>query len=104
MSCPVLSVYEAPDLLWKTIKCRLIGIKGPSIRERTSQSAGVWLGFSRPEPKAQDELLWSILVRRPSARLSVHTFERLLWNPGPKIFVEPCVKEGLKICKNDRGP
>ena len=40
-----------------------------------------------PEPKAQDELLWSLPVRRPS----VHTFERLLlWNPFCQVSSNLC--------------
>ena len=46
--------------------------------------------FSSPEPKAQDELLWSLPVRDPSIRLSVHIFERLLlWNPWATLHAEP---------------
>ena len=39
--------------------------------------------FSSSEPKAQDDLLWYLAVRRLSVCLSsVHVFERLLlWNP-----------------------
>ena len=43
-------------------------------QERPSESR-----FLAPLSKAQDELLWSLAVRRPaSVRLTVHTFERLL--------------------------
>ena len=41
--------------------------------------------FSSSEPKAQDELLWSLTIRHPSSvvRPSAHTFERLLpWTLG----------------------
>ena len=55
-------------------------------------------------------------IHRPSVRLpvrssvcpSVHTFEQLLlwnfWANSFKRYVEPSVKEGLKICTNGRGP
>ena len=48
---------------------------------------------------------------RPSVRPSVSTFTPLndfsSETPGPNFFnfyVEPCVKGGLKICKNAHGP
>ena len=34
---------------------------------------------------AQDALLWSLPIGRLSVRPSVHTFERLLWNPWAKF-------------------
>ena len=43
--------------------------------------------FSSPEPEAQDELLWSLSVRRFVVCRSVHTFEwLLLWNPWAKFL------------------
>ena len=36
--------------------------------------------ISSPE-LSQDELLWSLFVRRPSVRPSVNIFKRLLWSP-----------------------
>ena len=58
---------------------------------------------SSPEPKAQDELLWSLAVRRPSTPLNDFSSE----TPGPiffKLHVEPSVGEGLKIYTNCHGP
>ena len=45
---------------------------------------------------------------RPSVRPSVHTLNKFSSEiPGPNFFklhVEPCIKEGLKICANGYGP
>ena len=69
--------------------------------------------FSSSEPKAQDELLWSLTVRPsvcPPVRPSVCPFTPLndsSETPGPnffKLYVELCVEEGLKIYKNGHGP
>ena len=64
----------------------------------------VWIFvlFSSPGPKAQDELLRSLPVRRPpSVRLSFHTLNDFSSEtPEPNFFeihVEPSVKGGLKI-------
>ena len=74
-----------------------------------SQYLGFWYIFSSPEPKAQDELLWSLSICRPSVRPSVHLpFEQLLlcnhWASSFKFHVEPCVKGGFKIYTNGYGP
>ena len=57
--------------------------------------------------KAQDELLWSLAVRRPPVcRPPVHTFEHLSVTSGPiffKLYVEPSIKGELKICSNGHG-
>ena len=56
--------------------------------------------FSSPEPKAQDELLWSLSVRHPSDHPSVHTFEHFSSEtPGPnffKLYVEHYGKGGIE--------
>ena len=63
--------------------------------------------FSLSEWKVQDELLWSLYSRRLS---SVRPFTLLggfsSETPGPnfiKLYVEPCIKGGLKIYKNGHG-
>ena len=60
----------------------------------------VFVGFSLSEPKAQDELLCSLIVRP-----SVHTFERLLLlNPWTNfLHVEPFVKGRMKSFTNGHG-
>ena len=65
------------------------------------------LFFSSPEAKAQDELLWSLPVHRPSVCPSTPSNKFSSETPGPiffKLHVEPSVKGGLKICTNGHGP
>ena len=50
---------------------------------------------------AQDELLWSLFVRRPSVRLSVNIFKRLLrspWANFAQIFYGASLGWGNKNC------
>ena len=58
--------------------------------------------FSSPEPKAQDELFWSLSVRHPLTPLNDFSSE----THGPvffKLHVVPSVKGGLKIYTNCHG-
>ena len=53
--------------------------------DKHHQTGLLLIFFSSPEPKAQDELLWSLAVRHPSVHSSIHP-------PGPvffKLHVEP---------------
>ena len=47
---------------------------------------------------AQDELLWSLFVRRPSVRACVNIFKRLLWNRRAN-FAQ--ISYGMLIISND---
>ena len=64
--------------------------------------------FSSAEPNVQDELLWSLPVRRLSVRrLSTPFNDFSSKTPGPiffKLYVALSVKGGLKIYTDCHGP